>query len=79
MRYLGLAFAVIAYTLTPSEPTQAENLRNFNSGAWKVGSYTNDITKKFSGCIASVYYNSGVRQTLLMAVGRLVFLRRSGI
>jgi hypothetical protein len=47
---------------------KAETIRNFQSGTWFAGAYTNDQTKQFSHCAASVPYRSGI--LMVVSIGR---------
>ncbi len=38
----------------------ADTIRNFNIGNWYAGVYSNDQTKAFTHCAASVRYKSGI-------------------
>jgi hypothetical protein len=43
-------------------------MRNFRSGQWLAGAYSNDQTKQFSHCAAFVPYRSGI--LMLVSIGR---------
>jgi hypothetical protein len=47
---------------------RAETIRNFHSGTWFAGAYTNDQSKQFSHCAASASYRSGI--LMMVSIGR---------
>lgn len=60
---LGLLTAIFGVVGTTT-PALAAQMRSLSVGLWQGGSYNDDQTKQFTGCVATVRYNSGIFMTV---------------